>query len=177
MTGRGRIEMRVHFERRRRIVGVPKAVKSNLDGPRDCISGAYASCDSEPSYVTGISVGGCLAEAAPTPAATPKPTSSGISRRGCFMTGTLLPGAITNDMPADRVMTKCNQNSMRIQPAVARRNKLDVICCTRGSGPCGRLQWDQGMMWPGGVDRPCDQKIVAALKTKLPFGPGKIVAV
>ena len=32
-------------------------------------------------------------------------------------------------------------------------------------------------MCPGGEESPCDQKMLAALKTKLPFGPGKIVAV
>jgi hypothetical protein len=31
-------------------------------------------------------------------------------------------------------------------------------------------------MCPGGVERPCDQKIVAALNTKLFFEPGKMVA-
>ena len=54
----------------------------------------------------------------------------------------------------------------------ARRSKFCMICCTRGSGPWGRLQWDQGSMWPGGELRPWDQKMVEALKTKFLFGPG-----
>lgn len=55
---------------------------------------------------------------------------------------------------------------------VARRSKLCVIRWTRSSGPCGRAVWDHGSMWPGGLARPWAQKIVEALKTKLPFGPG-----
>src|SRR5207302_9567800 len=61
--------------------------------------------------------------------------------------------------------------------ASARLSRLAVIFCTRSSAPCGRLQWDHGSMWPGGLLRPCGQKMVAALKTKLFLGPGKIVAV
>src|SRR6185437_115988 len=56
--------------------------------------------------------------------------------------------------------------------AIARCNRLWVIFCTRSSGPCGRDQCDQGSVWPGGEERPCAQKIVEALNTKLPFGPG-----
>lgn len=52
-----------------------------------------------------------------------------------------------------------------------------MIFWTLSSGPCDRLQWDQGRTCPGGVDNPWTQKIVAALKTKLPFGPGYSVAV
>ena len=62
-------------------------------------------------------------------------------------------------------------------PPIARRRRFSVMRCTRGSGPAGRAQCDHGGMWPGGDARPCAQKIVAALKTKLFFGPGKIVAV
>jgi hypothetical protein len=47
-----------------------------------------------------------------------------------------------------------------------------VIRCTRASGPWGLLQWDQGSMCPGGLLRPWHQKMVEALKTKFPFGPG-----
>src|SRR5579884_1826715 len=61
----------------------------------------------------------------------------------------------------------------RVQPPrSARFNTFCVIRCTRSSGPCGRLQWDQGSMCPGGELMPWDQKIVEALNTKLPFGPG-----
>ena len=56
--------------------------------------------------------------------------------------------------------------------SIARFSRLCVICCTRSSGPCGRVQCDQGSVWPGGSLRPWAQKIVEALKTKLPFGPG-----
>ena len=45
------------------------------------------------------------------------------------------------------------------------------------SPPGHMLQCDHGSMWPGGEESPCAQKIVAALKTKFFFGPGKIVAV
>jgi hypothetical protein len=55
---------------------------------------------------------------------------------------------------------------------IARRSRLLVIFWTRSSGPCGRLQWDQGIMWPGGDERSWHQKMVEALKTKLFFGPG-----
>lgn len=54
----------------------------------------------------------------------------------------------------------------------ARRSRLSVIFCTRSSGPCGRLQCDQGSMCPGGELMACDQKMVDALKMKLSFGPG-----
>ena len=47
-----------------------------------------------------------------------------------------------------------------------------MILCTRSSGPWGRDQCDQGSVWPGGDDRPWAQKIVEALKTKFPLGPG-----
>ena len=40
-----------------------------------------------------------------------------------------------------------------------------------------RDQWDHGSMWPGGLPRPCAQKMVAALKTTFFFGPSKMVAV
>ena len=56
--------------------------------------------------------------------------------------------------------------------SIACRSRFLVICWTRSSGPWGRLQCDQGNMCPGGELMPCDQKIVEALKTKLPFGPG-----
>ena len=62
--------------------------------------------------------------------------------------------------------------SAHFPPAIARSSRLRVIRCTRASGPCGRVQWDQGSVWPGGELSPCDQKIVEALKTKFPFGPG-----
>ncbi len=65
----------------------------------------------------------------------------------------------------------------RAAPGIARSRRFFVMRCTRSSGPCGRDQCDHGSMWPGGLPRPCAQKIVAALKTKLFFGPGKIVAV
>src|SRR4051812_22159700 len=58
-----------------------------------------------------------------------------------------------------------------LRASSARVSRFAVIRCTRGSGPCGRLQCDQGSMWPGGEPRACDQKIVEALKTKFPFGP------
>ena len=54
----------------------------------------------------------------------------------------------------------------------ARSSRLRVMRCTRSSGPCGRLQCDQGRTWPGGVDIACAHQMVEALKTKLPFGPG-----
>jgi hypothetical protein len=54
----------------------------------------------------------------------------------------------------------------------ARRSRLCVIFCTRSSGPWGRDQWDQGSVCPGGEERPCAQKMVEALKTKFPLGPG-----
>ena len=57
-------------------------------------------------------------------------------------------------------------------PPIARRNKLCVIVFTRSSGPWGRDQCDQGSVWPGGEDRAWAQKIVEALNTKLPLGPG-----
>lgn len=63
-------------------------------------------------------------------------------------------------------------SSSYLPAPMARRNRLCVICCTRGSGPWGRLQWDHGSVWPGGMLRSWHQKMVAALKTKLPFGPG-----
>src|SRR5262245_34567288 len=53
-----------------------------------------------------------------------------------------------------------------------RSSRLRVMRWTRGSGPCGRPKCECGGMWPGGAARPCDQKIVEALKTKFPFGPG-----
>ena len=39
-------------------------------------------------------------------------------------------------------------------------------------GPMRRDQCDQGSVCPGGDDRPWAQKIVEALNTKFPFGPG-----
>jgi hypothetical protein len=47
-----------------------------------------------------------------------------------------------------------------------------VIRCTRSSVPWGRDQWLHGKVCPGGDDIPWAQKMVEALKTKLPFGPG-----
>ena len=64
------------------------------------------------------------------------------------------------------------KKSIRRTGSPARRSRLRVICCTRGSGPWGRLQCDQGSVWPGGMLRPWAQKIVAALNTKFPLGPG-----
>ena len=55
---------------------------------------------------------------------------------------------------------------------MARLSRLCVICCTRSSGPCGRVQCDHGSVCPGGLLKAWAQKIVDALKTKLPFGPG-----
>src|SRR5262249_22799263 len=55
---------------------------------------------------------------------------------------------------------------------IARRSRLWVILRTRSSGPWGRDRRDQGRAWRGGDERPCAQKIVEALKTKFPFGPG-----
>ncbi len=55
---------------------------------------------------------------------------------------------------------------------IARSSKFFVIRCTRASGPCGRDQCDHGSMWPGGELSPWHQKMVEALKTKLPLGPG-----
>lgn len=60
---------------------------------------------------------------------------------------------------------------------MARFSAFAVMRWTRSSGPWARLQWLQGIMWPGGSPRPCAQKMVAALKTMLPFGPGKTIAV
>lgn len=60
--------------------------------------------------------------------------------------------------------------------SITRLSKLAVICWTRLSGPCGRLKWLQGMMWPGGELRPWLQKMVLALKTTFFLGPSKIVA-
>src|SRR5262245_30561576 len=65
----------------------------------------------------------------------------------------------------------------RQPPPSALFKTLCVIRCTRSSGPCGRLQCDQGSMCPGGELKPWDQKIVEALNTKLRFGPGYTVAV
>ncbi len=55
---------------------------------------------------------------------------------------------------------------------IARLRTLWVILWTRSSGPWGRVQCDQGSVWPGGELRPWDQKMVDALKTKLSSGPG-----
>jgi hypothetical protein len=55
---------------------------------------------------------------------------------------------------------------------IARRSKLCVIVWARSSGPWGRDQCDQGSVWPGGEDNACAQKIVDALNTKFPLGPG-----
>ena len=55
---------------------------------------------------------------------------------------------------------------------IARRRRLWVMRWTLSSGPWGRVQWDQGSMWPGGLERSWHQKMVAALNTKFPFGPG-----
>ncbi len=43
---------------------------------------------------------------------------------------------------------------------MARRSKLCVICCTRGSGPLGRVLWLQRGICPGGALKPRDQKMV-----------------
>src|SRR5262249_8069847 len=51
-------------------------------------------------------------------------------------------------------------------------NTFFIIRCTRSSGPWGRPWWEIGGMCPGGAERPCAQKIVDALNTKFPFGPG-----
>ncbi len=51
-------------------------------------------------------------------------------------------------------------------------NRFFVIRCTRASTPCGRPLWTCGRMKPGGALRPIAQKIVLALKTVFPFGPG-----
>ena len=57
------------------------------------------------------------------------------------------------------------------------RKKLAVIRCTRGSGPCGLPKCECGASTPGGALSPIAQKIVEALKTQLPLGPGWTVAV
>src|SRR5262245_52156617 len=53
-----------------------------------------------------------------------------------------------------------------------RSNRFLVIRCTRSSGPGGGPPWAEGRRYPGGSLRPSDHQIVAALNTRLPFGPG-----
>ena len=49
--------------------------------------------------------------------------------------------------------------------------------CTRGPGAGGAPPCALGRRYPGGSESPSDRQIVAALKTQLPFGAWKIVAV
>jgi integrase len=87
----------------------------------------------------------------------------------------LHPSGSNPGVELDRILAGSEPRAVkwaRTQPPTQRENKFLVIRWIRGSGPCGRPLWTNGRMCPGGELSPIAQKMVEALNTVFPFGPG-----